>query len=142
MHSSGDPVRLIDLGTEFLDENHIESARYSDPFRIAVHQKKSKAGNPFYEYSQNGLPLPDGLNTYLKAAGTVIPFGKIRPSKNGYPTREGQAEVFLSDTLYKVTAYLTEAKMPYYVKLVMHKKPDNSKNLKKALKMPKGGSII
>lgn len=142
LHSSGDQVRLIDLGTEFLDENGISSSRYSSPFKIAIMRKQSKAGNSFYEYSQNGVPLPDGLSTYLKVEGTVVPMGKTRPSKNGYPTREGQAQLLIGGTMYKVTAYLTEAKLPYYVKVVMHKKPDTSGNLAKAHKAPKGGSIL
>lgn len=142
LHSSGDPVRLIDLGTTFLDENDIDSSRFSDTFKIGISQKTSKAGNIFYEYSQNGLPLPDGLNTYLKIHGTVIPFGKTRPSKKGYPTREGQAQCLLGDTMYKITAYLTEARTPFYVRVVLHKKPDNTKKIRKAQKAPKGGYIL
>jgi hypothetical protein len=142
LYSTGEPIRLIDLGTTFLNENHIESSNYSNPFRIAIHTKESRAGNAYYEYSQNGLPLPDGLNTFLKIEGAVIPFGKTRPSKNGYPTREGQTQVLMGNTMYKVTAYITEAKLPFYVKIVAYRKPDSSSNITKAQKAPKGGHII
>ena len=142
LHSSGEPIRLMDLGTDFLEENQITSSNQSKPFRIAIAKKPSKAGNPYYEYSQNGLPLPDGLSTYLRVEGTVLPFGKTRPSKTGHPTREGQAQILLNGTLYKVTAYITEAKLPFYVKVVAHKNPNLSGTILKAQKSPKGGRIV
>jgi len=142
IRSSGEPVRLLDLGSDFLDENQITSPNHSKPYRIAIAKKLSKAGNSYYEYSQNGLPLPDGLNTYLRVDGTVLPFGKTRASKTGHPTREGQAKILLSGTLYKVTAYITEAKFPFYVKVVAHKNPNTSENVLKAQKSPRGGRIV
>jgi hypothetical protein len=137
------PISLRDLGEQFLLENGIDLAAADRPFRIAVEQKHSKAGNVFYEYSQHGVPLPDGLNTYIRVEGVVIPMGRIRPSKQkGYPTREGTAEIVLGATLYKVTAYLTEGKSPFYVRLVAHKKPSAGQGLKKAMKRPRGGRIV
>jgi len=126
----------------FLDQHHVPPSRYTAPLQVQVEKKESKAGNGYYDYSQNGVPLPDGLNTFLKLEGTVIPMGKARPSKNGYPTREGQAHVLLGSVVYKVTAYLTEGKDPYWVKVVAHKLPNSTENIKKAQTAPRGGKLI
>ena len=72
----------------------------------------------------------------------VFHCGKPRPSKNGYPTREGQAHVVIGLVVYKVTAYLTEGKDPYWVKIVAHKQPDNSANIKKAQAAPRGEKLV
>src|SRR5262249_33241345 len=136
--SSGAPIRLRDLGVEFLSANGIALERGPDPFRIAVNQKKSKAGNAYYEDTPNSVPLPDGLSTPVRVAGGLVPLGRIRPSKKGHPTREGTTEVLIGDSLYLVTVYLTEGRAPYYVKVIAHKKPDSSKSLAKARAKPIG----
>ncbi len=81
--------------------------------------------------------------TFIRVEGAVVPMGKTHPSKKGYPTREGVANVIVGGVVYKVTAYITEGKSPFYVKVVAHKKPEASgEGLKKAQKKPRGGSII
>lgn len=142
LHADGQPVRLIDLGAAFLSASGIPSANLERPFRVAVEQKESKAGNAFYDYSQNGVPFPDGLSTFIRVEGAVVPMGKARPSQKGYPTREGTTEVIVGGLVYKVTAYLTEGRSPYWIKVLAHKKPDTSKNIAKAQISPKGGRIL
>ncbi|MBA3708816.1 MAG: hypothetical protein H0W83_08375 [Planctomycetes bacterium] len=140
--SNGDVARLIDMGLEFLKANAIDPSRHNNPFRVGIEKRPSKAGNMYFEYSQNALPLPDGLNTFIKIEGTVIPMGSTRPSGKGYPTREGQTTILVGSTVYMVTAYLTEGKVGYYVKVHAHKKPSASKSMLKAQMAPKGGSIL
>jgi len=142
LNASGQQIRLIDLGTEFLEANRIEQSRYNQPFRIGINKKISKAGNAFYEYSQNGVPLPDGFSTFIKIEGSIIPFGKVHPSQNGFPTKEGSIEIPIAGLVYKVTAYITQGRSPYYVKVIAHKKPDTVGNISKAQKSPRGGSVI
>ena len=137
------PVQLLDLGRDFLDAARIDARDARRPFRIALERKDSKAGNHFYDYSQNGVPLPDGLNTYLRLEGAIIPMGRIHPSKtNKHPTREGTAEIVVGGVVYKVTAYLTEGKTPFYVKVLAHKKPNTTAAMSKARQTPKGGRLI
>lgn len=140
--ASGQPVRLIDLGQAFLTANGIDAANATSPFRVAIVRKKSKAGNAFYDYSQNSIPLPDGLSTFLKLEGAVIPMGRTRPSQKGYPTREGTAQVMIGGVLSTVTAYITQSRVPFFVKVLAHKTPDRSANMAKAQLAPKGGRII
>ena len=143
LSSSGTPVRLLDLGADFLSgQNIIEKRQAERPFRIAIAKKQSKAGNAFYEYAQNALPLPDGLSTLIKVEGVVVPMGRIHPSKNGYPTREGVAQIMVGNVVYKLTAYLTEGKEPFYIKVIAHKMPDSQGNIGKARSAPRGGQII
>jgi hypothetical protein len=104
--------------------------------------KESKAGNAYYEYSQTGVPLPDGLSTYLRLEKVVIPMGRIRPSQAGHPTREGLAEIVVGAAVYKVTAYLTEGNQPFYVKVIAHKKPRSPQTKPKSRVAPRGGRII
>lgn len=142
LNSNGDAVRLIDLGVTFLNQMSVPPARFGSPLQVEIERKTSKAGNFYYEYSQNGLPLPDGLTGFLKVEGTVVPLGKVRPSKSGYPTREGEARILIGATMYKVTAYLTEGKTPYWIKVVAHIVPDSTEGLKKAHQAPRGGQIV
>lgn len=142
LNSNCEPVRLIDLGTEFLDEMAVPPSRYSSPFHVQIQKKSSKAGNAYYDYAQNGLRLPDGLGTFFRIEGAVIPMGKIHQSKSGYPTREGQIQVVIGSVLYRVTAYITEGKNPYWIKVVAHIQPNSSANIKKAQNAPRGGKIV
>lgn len=89
LRSSGDALRLLDLGTAFLSANGMDAREADRPFRVAVSRKLSGAGNAYYDYSQNAVPLPDGLATYVRVEGAIVPMGKTRPSHKGYPTREG-----------------------------------------------------
>ena len=141
--SNGTPLRLLDLGAEFLSSINVIDRRQAErPFRVAVEKKRSKAGNAYYEYSQNSIPLPDGLSTLVRVEGVVIPMGRIHPSNNGYPTREGITQIMVGSVLYKITAYITEGKNPYYAKVIAHKMPDSQAALGKARSAPRGGQII
>jgi len=140
--ADGAEVQLRDLGDEFLRQNGISSVSAHRPFRVLIDRQLSKAGNAFYDYSQNGVALPDGLRASLAVEGVRLTFGDPRPSNKGYPTREGKAELEIGGVLYEVTAYITEAKRPYFVKVHAHKKPASSKKEGKAApQAPRGGRI-
>lgn len=137
------PIQLLDLGSEFLDNMKVDARDAHRPFRVAIQKRASKAGNYFYEYSQNAVPLPDGLNTYLRLEGAIVPMGRIHPSQSSaHPTREGTAEVVIGSLVYKVTVYLTESRAPFYIKVIAHKKPSNTASFAKAQQAPRGGTLI
>lgn len=142
IRASGEEIRLIDLGADFLSTYGIDLNNLNKPFRIAVAKKSSKAGNAFYDYSQNAVPLPDGLASFIRVEGAIVPMGKIRPSQKGYPTREGTTQIIVGGMVYKVTAYLTESRSPYYVKVIAHKQPEREANIRKAQNAPRGGRIV
>lgn len=142
LNASGQPVRLMDLGPAFLQGNGLPATDTVSPFRIAILKRCSKAGNAFYDYSQNAVPLPDGLSTYLRVEGVVIPMGRIRPSQSGHPTRDGSAQIVIGGVVYTVTAYLTEGRTPFYVKVIAHRTPERRGSIAKAQLAPKGGRII
>lgn len=139
---SGEPVRLHDLGRDFLNQLGVGVVSPSARFRIAVRRKQSKGGNAFYEYSQQSVPLPDGLSTYLRVEGTVVPMGLIHPSKKGHPTKNGTVDIKLNGIPYKVVVYIAETSTPYYVKMVCHKKPNVSSKESQNRVSPKGGELI
>jgi len=138
------PVSIQDLGPDFADAAGLDASgsALSKAFRIAIEKKASKAGNAYYEYSQTGIPLPDGLSTFLRLEKVVIPLGRIRPSQAGHPTREGLTEIVVGGAVYKVTAYLTEGRQPYYVKVIAHKKPQTSEAKPRNRVAPHGGRLI
>lgn len=136
------PVRLFQLGSTFIQLNGLESVDNSLPLKVAASKQTSKAGNFYYSYEQNQIPFPDGLATQVRVEGIVVPFGKVRLSQKGHPTREGTAQIIIGGVLYKVTAYLSESKNPYFVKVVAHKKPQSGVNILKAQAVPRGGRIV
>lgn len=69
------PVKLASLGHAFLKIFGSGVGSLDRAFRIAIEGKQSKAGNTYYSYSQNGIPLPNGLDTHLKIDGVMIPSG-------------------------------------------------------------------
>ncbi|MEP7337438.1 MAG: hypothetical protein ABI977_06815 [Acidobacteriota bacterium] len=48
--------------------------------RIGVLKKQSSAGNAYYIYEQHAVPLLEGLATFIKVEGTIVPMGKIKLS--------------------------------------------------------------
>lgn len=142
LNAAGSALQLSNLGAAFITDLGLDPSSLSNkPFRVAVDKKQSKAGNAYYEYWQNGLPLPDGLGTNFRIQGMPINMGSVRPSKsNGYPTREGQAKIVIDGETYEVTLYLTEGKHPFYVKLIAHKMSSVKKG-KPQIK-PTGGNIV
>jgi hypothetical protein len=141
LRANGEPVHLGDLGSSFMAANGVPSTNAVLPFRVGIQKKMSKADNAYYDYSQNGVSLPDGLATFVRVAGTIVPMGRTRPSKNNYPTREGEAQATIGGLIYTVTVYITESSSPFYVKIVAHKTPDRAANVKKAQLAPRGGEI-
>jgi hypothetical protein len=141
LRANGEPVHLGDLGSAFLAASGVSPSNSVLPFRVSVQKKTSKADNAYYDYNQNGVPLPDGLATFIRVSGSIVPMGRTRPSKNNYPTREGEAQAMIGGTMYTVTVYITESSSPFYVKVVAHKTPDRSANVKKAQLAPRGGNI-
>ena len=139
--ATGGEVLLGDLGTKFLSELKIEGDSLEKPFRIAVHKQKSKAGNAYYDYSQNSLLLPDGLMTLMRIENAIVPMGGITPSQKGNPTRDGMIHILVGGTVYEVTVYITESKNPYYVKVIA-KKPKKMVGITQSQSIPKGGSIV
>lgn len=139
--ATGDEVRLVDLGKKFLSELKIEENNLEKPFRIAVHKQKSKAGNAYFDYSQNSLQLPDGLMTLIRIENAIVPMSGINPSQKGNPTREGTIQILVGKAVYEVTVYITESKHPYYVKIIA-KKPKKMAGIKQSQTTPKGGSIV
>ena len=93
LQANGEPVKLGDLGPAFLAANNIPHSSSVLPFRVGVKKKMSQGGNAYYDYSQNGVTLPDGLASFVRVAGTIVPMGRNRPSKNNYPTREGKRKL-------------------------------------------------
>lgn len=72
LRANGEVISKIDLGAKYLSDNNIEMARSGEPFRIGISKQMSKAGNAFYDYSQNAIPLPDGLSTFIRIEGVII----------------------------------------------------------------------
>jgi hypothetical protein len=130
------PIRLKELGVEFLEANGVEPDMYENPFRIGIEHKPSKAGNLFYEYKQYSVPLPDGLMTHLRLENAVIPLKKT-VSKSGHPMMKGDMEIVIGGVLYLAKAYISQTKEPYYVSVVAHKKP-----VKTVKKTPTGGKFV
>lgn len=142
LRPDGSPLLLGELGAEFMELNGVGLDRRLAPFRVAIRQKTSKAGNFFYEYSQNAIPFPTGFDTLVRVEHQIIPLGRLHQSEKGNPTREGNLEIPINGTIYRIVVYLTSSKMPFFVRIVAHKKPNASQSGKKLQAVPKGGSLI
>lgn len=113
-----DPIELADLGEDFLDFLGIDEDDSYRPFRIAIENKIRQAGNIYYHYSQNEIPLPSALDTHFKVENTFIRMGKIGKSKrNKNPMRESENEIVICNKKYIVKVYISETNNPYYVKV-------------------------
>jgi hypothetical protein len=118
------------------------NSKYQDSFRIGIHKQISQSGNAYYDYSQNGIPFPDGLSTLIKVQESIVPLGKISKSNKGNNQRVGTTNILIGGVLYDVTAYLTETKNPYYVKLFAKKISLKKVKELKVAYSPKGGAFI
>ncbi|WP_339096285.1 hypothetical protein WDJ50_03055 [Deinococcus sp. VB142] len=136
LRPDGTALTFRELSDEFCRTNGIEGDRKDSPVRVAIASKTSQAGNIFYDFSMNGMPLPDGLNTILRLEGNILSFGPEAKSKNGNPTRKARADILVGGQLYISEGYLTQGKNGYYVKAVAHKKPSPP------APKPRGGSFI
>ena len=135
--AAGSAIHNKDFSHAFINELMLDQSK---PFRVGILKKQSKSGNAYYDYWQNAIPLPDGLDTNFRVQGTLINMGKVRPSVNNHPTREGKVNLKIEDDTYEVTVYLTEGKHPYYVKIIIHK--ISSVRLGKPNLKPSGGSFV
>ena len=137
-HPSGEEVKLIELGKIFLSNLNIGLGSGQKPFNIAVQKRSSSKNNAYYNYVQNAVPLPDGLQTTLKVENVPIPFGEICNSQKSNPQRSGIAYIQLGNAVYEVTAYITQTKNPFYIHVI-------AKKAAKILALqttPKGGVIV
>jgi len=132
---NGSPVCLLDLGMDFLDANGIPMHLWERRFRVEVDGRISKAGNTFYQYQQNGVPLPDGLDTRVCVEDTELAMGPEHMSNRGHPTRDGKATLRLGGTDFVAKAYLTKGQSPYWIRIVAHKRPDPGAK-------PRGGRML
>jgi hypothetical protein len=158
LQANGDAVPLADLGPEFIAANGIAPSKAALPFRVQVERQIGQAGSAFYEYAQNGVPLPDGLATLMRVAGTIVPMGPTKrrqdvlarlpepgPSESGYPTKEGEAQaVKVGGVAYTATVYLVESATPFYIKIIAHEAlPERGEiTARRAPLTPRGGRII
>jgi len=118
------PILYRELGDDWLDKEGIPSPMRQRPLRVAIEKKWSQAGNPFFSFEQTSLPLPDGLMTRLWLDNEEIPFGAVGKSKRrGNPQRSASFERELGGIAYDFTAFLTEGRSGYYVKLHGNKRP-------------------
>jgi len=135
--AAGSAIFNKDFNQTFINELGLDQSK---PFRVGISKKKSKSANAYYDYWQNAIPFPDGLETNFRVQGILINMSKVRPSVNGYPTREGKVNLKIDEDTYEVTVYLTEGKHPYYVKIIAHKM--SSVRLGKPTLKPSGGSFV
>ena len=136
LHPDGRAILFRELGTVFLTANTIPPEKLDSPTRVAISSKLSQAGNTFYDFSMQGLLLPDKINTLLRLEGNLLPFGTTEKSKSGNPTRKSRVDIIIGGQLYVVEGYLTEGKSGYYVKVLAHKKPSPP------TPKPRGGTFI
>jgi len=136
--SPGEPIFMRELGDQYLEEVDYPPSKRDNPLRIAVEQNISKAGNIYYKYMQNGVPLPTGLDSLVKIEGVFIPLNRSGFSDKQYPFREGNGEIFVGKKIYTAKVYISKTKSPFYIAIVAHKKPDGAHLLKK----PRGGVFL
>lgn len=60
LRPNGEPLRLAELGLQFLESAGIPLANAERPLRVEAEGKTSKAGNTYFEYEHRCLPLPQG----------------------------------------------------------------------------------
>jgi hypothetical protein len=134
----GTAVTLNDLGVEFLEAHGIPMAQWERPFRIEVEARRSKAGNVFFEYQQASVPLPHGLDTRLRVEGRELDPSEVRPSQSGHPTRRLMGVTNVSGLPYTITAYVTQGKKPYWIKVHAQK---GARTPQSDVGAPQGGRI-
>lgn len=136
--SPGEPIFMKELGEQYLEEMGYPLSRRENPLKIALEQDISNAGNIYYRYMQNAVPLPTGMDSLVKIEGVFIPLNRSGFSDKQYPFREGKGEIFVGKKIYVAKAYISKTRNPFYIKIVAHKKPDGSHLLKK----PRGGEFL
>ena len=120
---NGAPILGRDFGQQFLLENELTS-QAENPLVIRIDPQKSHAGNWFYSWDLNGVPLPDGFATSLVVNGEVLRPGVVGESKNGNAMRKDSGELVIAGTRYAATVLIVRTKRPYWIKVHAHKVPN------------------
>jgi len=120
-HPDGAPVGLLELGFEFLERMGIPNTKWERPLRIEVPGKISKAGNVYFDFSMTGIPLPEGIDTFVTVESASVEFGSERLSSSGNPTKRGHATFDYRGSLYEATVYLTKGKRGTFIKVHAHR---------------------
>ncbi len=117
---SGRPIPCEDLGLDFMQANGLEG-HPNEPFNVTVNAQTSKAGNAYYAWDLNGIPLPDGLITQIQVNGVALTEGLVGESKKGNPMRKDTGNIHVSDIPYLVSSHIVKTRKGYWVKVVAHK---------------------
>jgi hypothetical protein len=143
MHPDGKPVRIREIGTDAMAALGISAGAADKPLVMEAEAQISKAGNTYYDFWQNALPLPDQLDTRIKVDGNEIPLGPAHDSRRGNPTRRGNLLMDVSGVPCDVDAYLTISPKPMYIKVVVRKarSPRTSGDIPTVEIAPRGGRI-
>ena len=89
----------------------------------------------FFDHSQNGLPLPDGLDSKLVLHSVELPWDPVHASKAGHSTRSASAVIVLDGSKYVAKAYISQGKSPFWIKVVAHKQLSTTGK-------PRGGRLV
>ncbi len=143
LHPDGSAVLLRELGAEAMAALGISSQAGDRPLIMEVEAQISKAGNTYYDFWQNALPLPDQLDTRIKVDGNEVRFGPAHNSRRGNPTRRGTLRMDVAGVPCDVDTYLTVSPKPMYLKVVVRKArgPKPSADIPAGEIAPRGGRI-
>lgn len=111
------PVKLADLGLDFISLMGLPLANAGRPFRIQGEAKYSHTGIPYFEYEHSGLALPDGLDTVLQVNGCAVRMSHVYASHSGRPTRYGKERILLHGEDYEVFVLIAKGQRQYCVKV-------------------------
>ena len=126
----GRAITYGDLGDEFQKQN-IWARTDSEPFRINIDRQTSAKGNYYYSWDLNGVQFPDGFSTCVRIEGVTIPPGVLAESKRGNQMRQDKGEIQLNGIPYMAAVTIVKGRRPYWVKVVVHKKPNPGSRKKK-----------
>jgi hypothetical protein len=133
------PLRLADLGLDFISSMGLPLANAGRPFRIQGEAASSHAGPPHYEYDHSMLPLPDGLATVLQVNGCVVNMSHEYASHLGHPARFGKARIPLHGDDYDVFVLITQERRLYRVRVHARKHESSPQHAESPLA---GGRIV
>lgn len=103
-HPSGEVVTWGEFDPGFLRASGIGPISWDQPMRVELLEQQSKLGNIYFSYEQNGLPLPDGMETEICLDGVRLQAGQVGQSKRGNPTRCYLGTLLIGGLAYEVTA--------------------------------------
>lgn len=117
LRPGGLPLRLADLGLDFISSMGLPLANAGRPFRIQGEARSDHSGTPQYGYDHSLLPLPDGLATVLQVNGCVVRMSHEYASHLGHPARFGKARLRLHGDDYDVFVLITQEQRLYRVRV-------------------------